>query len=142
MLKVQARDPQLEKIIDANKVLEEGLGTLQGMEAKIYVDSSAQPKFVKARPVRYALKATLELELDRLQQEEIVSPVEFSEWAAPIVPVVKPNGSERICGDYKCTVNQVSKLDNYPIPKTSWRPWVVATNSSSWTGLPAAGLGR
>ncbi len=24
----------------------------------------------------------------------------------------------RICGDYKCTVNQVSKLDNYPIPKT------------------------
>ena len=23
-----------------------------------------------------------------------------------------------ICGDYKCTINQVSKLDNYPIPKT------------------------
>ena len=24
----------------------------------------------------------------------------------------------RMCGDYKCTVNQVSKLDNYTIPKT------------------------
>ena len=24
----------------------------------------------------------------------------------------------RMCGDYKCAVNQVSKLDNYPIPKT------------------------
>ena len=23
-----------------------------------------------------------------------------------------------MCGDYKCTVNQVSKLDSYPIPKT------------------------
>ena len=44
--------------------------------------------------------------------------MEFSEWAAPIVPVAKPNGTVRICGDYKLTVNQVSKLDNYPIPKT------------------------
>ena len=35
----------------------------------------------------------------------------------PIVPVVKQDGSVRICGDYKNTVNQVSKLDNYPIPK-------------------------
>lgn len=34
------------------------------------------------------------------------------------VPVAKPNGNVRICGDYKLTVNQVSKLDNYPIPKT------------------------
>ncbi|CAG2221679.1 unnamed protein product [Mytilus edulis] len=38
--------------------------------------------------------------------------------AAPIVPVVKENGSIRICGDYNVTVNAVSKLDNYPIPKT------------------------
>ena len=44
--------------------------------------------------------------------------MDFSEWAAPIVPVVKTDGTVRICGDYKCTVNQVSKLDNYPIPKT------------------------
>ena len=32
--------------------------------------------------------------------------------------MVKTNGAVRIYGDYKCTVNQVSKLDNYPIPKT------------------------
>lgn len=31
---------------------------------------------------------------------------------------MKPNGAVRICGDYKLTVNQGSKLDNYPIPKT------------------------
>ena len=24
----------------------------------------------------------------------------------------------KVCGDYKCTINQISKLDNYPIPKT------------------------
>jgi len=32
--------------------------------------------------------------------------------------VVKQDGLVLICGDYKCAVNQVSKLDNDPIPKT------------------------
>lgn len=82
------------------------------------MDATAKPKFCKARPVPYALKQKLELKLDHLVNEGILSTVEFSEWAAPIVSVLKPNGSVRICGDYKCTVNQASKLDNYPIPKT------------------------
>ena len=42
----------------------------------------------------------------------------FSEWAAPIVPVLKKDKySVRICGDFQRTVNPVSKLDRYPIPK-------------------------
>ena len=41
----------------------------------------------------------------------------MSDWATPVVPVRKPDNSIRLCGDYKTTVNQASKLDNYPIPK-------------------------
>ena len=33
------------------------------------------------------------------------------------MPVLKPDGSVRICGDFRVTVNLVSKLDKYPIPK-------------------------
>ena len=37
---------------------------------------------------------------------------------APIVPVLKRDKSSvRICGDFRLTVNPVSKLDAYPIPK-------------------------
>ena len=119
MFSIQEDNPQLQKMLDVHKdVFGEGLGTLKGTEAKIYVDPGAAPKYMKARPVPDALKAKVEQELDRLQIEGIISPVEFTEWAAPIVPVVKQDGSVRICGDYKSTVNQVSKLDNYPIPKT------------------------
>ena len=33
------------------------------------------------------------------------------------MPVVKKDGSVRICGDYKVTVNQVAKTDTYPLPQ-------------------------
>ena len=64
------------------------------------------------------LKKKIEDELGRLEREGTISPVEFSEWATPIVPILKADQSLRICGDYKVTINPVTKLDNYPIPKT------------------------
>ena len=41
----------------------------------------------------------------------------FSDWAAPIVPVLKGDGSIRICGDYKLTVNLEATPDVYPLPR-------------------------
>ena len=43
-------------------------------------------------------------------------PVEYSDWAEPIIPVLKPNGQVCICGDYKVTVNKASKLEQDPVP--------------------------
>jgi len=51
-----------------------------------------------------------------MQQENIIEAVRFSERATPIVPVVKPDGSVRLCGDYK-VVNQASQVEQYPIPR-------------------------
>ena len=60
----------------------------------------------------------MEKELQRLEAEGIIEPLQFSKWAAPIVPIVKSGKkSVRICGDFSLTVNRVSKLDKYPIPK-------------------------
>ena len=60
----------------------------------------------------------VEEELAHLEKEGIIEPVQFAEWAAPIVPVLKKEKkSLRICGDFKQTVNRASKLDKYPIPK-------------------------
>jgi len=57
---IQESNPQLQKILDAHKnVFGEGLGTLKGNEAKIYVDPGVTPKFMKARPVPMPLKQKL-----------------------------------------------------------------------------------
>ena len=100
-----------------SEVFQEGLGTFTGPKAKIHVETVAKPKFLKARSVPYAMTGKIEAELKRLQDEGTIEPVQFSEWAAPIVYILKPDSSIRIYGDYKTTVHQVSKLDSYPIPK-------------------------
>ena len=81
-------DSILEKY---TSLFEDLLGTFQGVEAKIYVDAEATPLYHKARPVHYALKKRIEEELERLEREGTIEPVEHSEWAAPIVRIVKSN---------------------------------------------------
>ena len=62
----------------------------------------------------------MERELQRLQDKGILEPVEHAEWAAPVVAVLKQDKSSvRICDDFSVTVNPVSKLDKYPIPKVN-----------------------
>ena len=50
------------------------------------------------------MKGKVKVELQRLQDQGIISPVKYSKWAVPIVPVLK-QGKETvrifICGNYK-----------------------------------------
>ena len=80
-------------------MLQDEGGTLQSTKAKLTLKEGSQPKFCKAIPVPYALKPQVGAKLKRLQREGIIHKVKFSNWATPIVPVVKPNGTVRICGD-------------------------------------------
>ena len=108
----------LQDVLDAHKeVFAEGLGTVKGVTAAIHVDPTAPPQFHKARPLPYTLQKKVERELERLESQGVIEPVQFSDWAAPVVPVIKGDGSVRLCGDYKVTVNKAAKQDRYPIPR-------------------------
>ena len=110
--------PELAEVLKSHSVVfKKGMGTLKGFKATIKVDHQTAPKYWKPRPVPYSLRDKVDKELDRLVDEGIVDQVQYSDWACPIVPIVKPDGSIRVCGDYKVMLNKVSKLDHYPIPK-------------------------
>jgi len=64
------------------------------------------------------LSAAVDKQLDKLLEKGVCSPVEYSEWATPIVCIPKTNGEVRICGDYKVTINPWLDVDKYPLPKT------------------------
>ncbi|BHF57884.1 hypothetical protein SprV_0100083000 [Sparganum proliferum] len=89
----------------------------RGPPVKFQFQSDFRPRFFKARTVPYAVAPKVEEELDRLQKANSIEPVQYSEWAAPIVPVLKSDGSVRICGDYKLTINSATKLNPYPPPR-------------------------
>ena len=111
-------DGSLQSLLDKHAVLfKEELGRIRGVKVKIHVDPKARPLFFKPRPVPYALRARVEEELKRLEAAGIIEPVTHSDWAAPVVPVVKGDGSIRLCGDYKLTVNRVASLEKYPLPR-------------------------
>jgi len=108
----------LEELLDKHApVFSQGLGCFNGPPVKLNVDANAQPKFYKARNVPFALKNKVEAELADLQSKGIISPIKHSDWAAPIVPVLKKNGKVRICGDYKLTINQAAPTETYPLPR-------------------------
>ena len=98
-------------------VFQPGLGEYKGFHARIDVDPEATPRFHKAKTVPYSQRALVDQELDRLFREGTLEPVDHSEWAALIVSVLKPDKSIRICGDFRVTVNPVSKVNRYPNPK-------------------------
>ena len=109
----------VQAVLEKNQcVFQKGLGKLQNFTAKIYVDPKVQARFCKARPVPYAMTTEVEKELQWLVEEGILEPVELSEWAASIVTVLKKDRSGVwICGDFRQTVNPISRLDRYPIPR-------------------------
>ena len=87
------------------------LGTMKDIKATI------KPKFLKARPVPLVLRPKVIQDIDRLVAIGVLTPVKYSEWATPIVPVIKGDGSIRICGDFRITVNPVLNVERYPQPR-------------------------
>lgn len=77
----------------------------------------SEPKFVLARSVPFAIKDVVARDTECLQSLSIVEKVEFSSSATPIVPVPKRDGTFRICGDFKVTLNSVLQVDQHPLPK-------------------------
>ncbi|XP_065224345.1 uncharacterized protein K02A2.6-like [Planococcus citri] len=93
-----------------------GIGRIPDVEAEIYLKPETVPIYCRARPVPYALQAAVNAEIDRLVAEGVYTPVTSSEWATPVVPVIKSDGRVRLVGDYSVTVNRHIVPEDYPIP--------------------------
>ena len=104
----------LQKILSDNDHVFGTDGLLRDRAARINVKDT-NPKYRKARVPPYAMRGKIEDELNRLESSGIIKKVDSSDWATPIVPVKKKDGSVRICCDYKVTVNKEIELNRYPI---------------------------
>ena len=94
-----------------------GTVTVKEFKGKFLLRDEAQPRFCKARPVPFVIKEDVGRELDRLESDGVIQKIPHSQWASPIVPVPKSDGSYRLCGDYKQTLNPELNVNQYPLPK-------------------------
>ena len=54
--------------------------------------------------------------MQKLENEGIITKVDWSDWATPGVAVSKANGLIRVCGDFKVSINPELKVGQYPLP--------------------------
>ncbi|XP_055599266.1 uncharacterized protein K02A2.6-like [Uranotaenia lowii] len=99
------------------EVFQSSLGLCTKAQVTLYLKPDSRPVYCPKRPVAYAALPKVDAELQRLQERGIISPVQFSNWAAPIVVVRKSdNVSVRICGDYSTGLNAALESDRHPLP--------------------------
>ena len=88
------KDYMLKEYSDVLK----GIGTLSGGPYHIRLKEQYRPVQHPPRLVPVAMQTAYKAELDRLTKEGIITEVkEHTEWINSIVPVMKSNGSLRLC---------------------------------------------
>lgn len=78
---------------------------MSSVQARVRLQPDVHPVFVRAQKLPFALRDSVEKELDELERHGIIRKVDSARWATPIVPVRKQGNKVRLCGDYKITVN-------------------------------------
>ncbi|XP_055306535.1 uncharacterized protein K02A2.6-like, partial [Sitodiplosis mosellana] len=94
-----------------------GLGKYNVTTIKLPIQKDVTPIFCKPRPVPLAWRDMIAKQLDDFVSKGILIPVDNSDWATPLVPLLKPSGDIRICGDYKVTINRFLIDFKYPLPR-------------------------
>ncbi|XP_060810604.1 uncharacterized protein K02A2.6-like [Amyelois transitella] len=93
------------------------LGAFNKFKVKLQLKDNSNPKYFKPRSVPFALREKVEQEIDRLVKLGILVPVNHSDYATPIVPVLKSDGQVKIAGDFSITLNKDLIIDKYPLPR-------------------------
>lgn len=99
-----------------SEVFKNELGTYNVEKVHLSVIDGTKPVFRKPRSIPFAWKSKVEAILSDLVKKDVLEPVDNSDWGTPLVPVVKPSGDLRICGDYKATLNKYLIDFKYPLP--------------------------
>ncbi|XP_062715667.1 uncharacterized protein K02A2.6-like [Aedes albopictus] len=111
------RDAALKALLERYpKVFDSSIGRISNVQANLPLKKNARPVLLKARKIPFSMVKTVEDELEKLVAEGVLTKVNSSNWATPIVPVKKSQNRVRIYRDYKQTVNPNLVVDKHPLP--------------------------
>ncbi|XP_052563134.1 uncharacterized protein K02A2.6-like isoform X1 [Culex pipiens pallens] len=88
---------------------------IKGFEAELVLRSDV-PIFKKAYDVPYRLREKVLIYLDRLEKQNVITPVKSSDWASPVIVVMKKDNQIRLVIDCRVSINKVLVPNSYPLP--------------------------
>ncbi|XP_055604884.1 uncharacterized protein K02A2.6-like [Uranotaenia lowii] len=124
-------DNELVNNIVTNKTREETIGKLKAQFASVFDKDFSkpilgheadlhfkpeQPIFKKAYQVPYKIKEKFLDHLTMLEGQGVITPIESSEWASPVIAIVKKDGGIRMVIDCKVSLNKILIQNTYPLP--------------------------
>ena len=96
------------------EITEPSLSNVVTMTVPLHIVTEGPPVYTPCRKLHGEKKTQIEEQLRQWERDNIIQRCE-SNWASPIHAVKKPDGSWRVCGDFR-RVNAMTKLDRYPLP--------------------------
>jgi len=108
----------LQKFADVFSTGLEGIGKTSVVKADITVESNqlvAQAPYRVSEPKEEIVSRMV----DELLKQDIIT-LSTSEYASPVVLIKKPNGSDRMCVDFR-RLNKLIKKEYFPVPNIKER---------------------
>ena len=102
---------------DFPELFDGGLGKIKNVKVKLHVDETVKPVSQRVRRVPFHIRKSVEQELKRLEEMDIIEKVsgEATPWVSPIVTVPKRQGGVRLCVDTR-EANKAIARENHPMP--------------------------
>lgn len=111
-------DGALQRILEKYPRLFDGEpGCYQYGKVELRLKSNACPVFRRPRQIAHSLRGKVDAQLESLEKNGTITRITTSDWGTPLVPILKADGTVRICGDYKVTLNRFLEDCKHPIPR-------------------------
>ena len=94
------------------------LPVIRGYQHKIVLRKDAEPTRHGLRRLPFSVRDEVSKELQKLQMEDVIEPIDASEWISPVVVSRKKDGKIRLCVDLRGPNSQIV-AEVHPLPTIS-----------------------
>ena len=111
-------DLKAKEIIRQHQTVFHGIGKLKDKQITLSIDKEVKPVAQQTRRIPFHVRAKVELELQKLEKQDIIEKVpdtEHTDWVSPIVVVPKKDGRIRMCVDMRAANTAIKRI-RHPIP--------------------------
>ena len=112
----QSQQRDIDNLLDKYKDVMTAEPGLTSMTEFAIETGNTEPIFQRAYNTPAALKASIDTEINWLLSKHYIQP-STSPWSSPMVTVRKPDGTARLCVNFKKKINAVTRQQPFYMPK-------------------------